>query len=552
MADTLVLDKRLSCDLELIQNGGFSPLRGFMKKKDYQRCLDEMKLDDGSIWPFPMVLSITEDQKDLFDGKNEINLIDETNLILARMDISNKEESIYLYNWEEECKKVYGTIDTNHPYVKIVKNNYDLGKIYHVGGNLTWNIEIPHYDFTNLRLNPKDTKKYFEENGWKTVVGFQTRNPMHRAHYELTKYCLEKVGEDAKLLLHPVVGITQDCDIDYHSRVRCYKHMIKYYPEGQVLLSLLPLSMRMAGPREAVMHAIIRKNYGCTHFIVGRDHAGPSYKTKDGESFYGPYEAQDLLLSVAEEIGIEAVTSKAIVYVEPKDDSEGKYLPMDEVNEEECKVVSISGTEQRRMLENGEEFPEWFSFPEVIEELSYVSNPPQKQGLCVYFVGLPASGKSTLANSVADALREKYRDKKVDVLDADEVRRNLSKGLGFSKEDRSTNVRRIGYLASKVVRHGGIVCVANISPYEEDRLYNRDLISREGRYVQVWVDTSLYACEKRDPKGLYKKARDGVIKGFTGIDDPFESATDSDVVLEEESMELQVQKVVEFISRKNN
>ena len=326
-----------------------------------------------------------------------------------------------------------------------------------------------HYDFIEDRLTPYETKEFFKKNKWNKIIGFQTRNPMHRSHYELTQYAMKQAGDNARLLIHPVVGITQDCDINYHTRVRCYQKIIDKYETNTAKLCLLPLSMRMAGPREAIWHAIIRKNYGCTHFVVGRDHAGPSYKTKDGNDFYGPYEAQDLLIKYADEIGIKVITSKMIVYAISKESGNGIHVPIDQVDENKYDIMKISGTQQRDVLRAGGDLPEWFSFPSVVNELRADFKPLNQQGFCLYFIGLSGSGKSTLANAVNVKLKELIKGKNTTLLDGDIVRLNLSKGLGFSKEDRSINIRRIGYLCTEITKHYGIALAANIAPYEEDR-----------------------------------------------------------------------------------
>jgi sulfate adenylyltransferase len=517
----VVLNDRQLCDLELLLNGGFAPLKGFLREKDYKSVVENMRLSSGKLWAMPIVLSIPNKEVSKYQNVNNVTLKNSEGMPLAILD----DIELYAPDLKNECEKVYGSSDTNHPYVKIVLGKSD---VHYMGGELRL-VQMPrHFDFKEYRLTPAETKQYFQENGWTKVVGFQTRNPMHRSHYELTKYALSEAGKDAKLLLHPVVGITQECDIQYHTRVRCYRKLIKHYPENSALLSLLTLSMRMAGPREAVWHAQVRKNFGCTHFVVGRDHAGPSYKKKDGSDFYGPYDAQELLMANAREIGIEVITSKMIVFAVPKgydgkvNEDNGEFVRIDQVNKDTHDVMNISGTKQREMLANGEQIPSWFSFPEVVEELQYDFKKKCQQGFCLYFVGLSGSGKSTLANAVLCKLRELERHRQITILDGDIIRRHLSKGLGFNRDDRSINVQRIGYVASEVVKHGGIVFSANIAPYNTDRALNRELISAYGHYIEVFVDTPISECEKRDAKGLYQLARQGVIKEFTGISDPFE------------------------------
>lgn len=548
---SITLNDRLKCDLEMIINQGFNPLRGFLNKNDYQSVLKNMTLTTGELWPMPITLPITAEQAGLLKHQDTVILKDITGLPLAEMDISSS-NSIFPYSWNEEATAVFGCDDDNHPYTNILKTQWEEGNIYYIGGPIKQLRPIPKYDFENYRLTPQETKQYFKDNGWTKVIGFQTRNPMHRSHYELTKYALNIAGEDAKILLHPVVGVTQPGDVNYHTRVRCYIELLNYYSENTAKLSLLPLSMRMAGPREAVWHAIIRKNYGCTHFVVGRDHAGPSFKKKNGESFFGPYDAQDLLMKHAEQIGIQVITSKLIVYATPKDSSLSPiYTPIDQVDSDKYNIHQISGTQQRNMLANGEELPEWFTFPEVYKILRDEFKLPHQKGLCLYFVGLSGSGKTTLAKFVENKIRELYPTKQITYLDGDIVRTNLSKGLGFTKTDRSLNVRRIGYVASLVVKHDGICITANIAPYLEDRKVNYELIKENGNMVQIWINTPLSECENRDIKGLYKLARSGVIKQFTGISDPFEEPTESDIILDgTQDLEVLAKQVIDYLKEK--
>ncbi len=520
---TIVLDEKTLCDLECIIDGYFAPLTSFMNQEDWENVCQNLHLKNGNFFPLPVNLAVREDQVRLDE---KVKLVDQTNYPLAELEVNE----IYKPDINFECAKAYGTTDTNHPFVNYKQNHKD--KVY-ISGILTKINSIRHYDFKGLRLTPKESKAHFKKLGWKTIVGFQTRNPMHRAHFELTKYALKKTGEkNAKLFLNPIVGETQSVDIDYHTRVYCYKELLKYYQNNQVLLGLLPLAMRMAGPREACLHALIRKNYGCTHFVVGRDHAGPSFKTKEGQNFYGPYDAQELLAKYATEIGIKPVISKMIVFNESKH----TYQPIDEISKED-KVLQLSGTEVRKRLINREEIPEWFSYPQVV---SILRRSIKKRGTCYYFIGLSGSGKTTIANKLKIKLLENDPALEITILDGDIVRQNLTKGLGFSKEDRSKNVRRIGYVASELVKHGATVLCANIAPYDDDRLANRKLIERiGGKYVEIWVDTPLEICEQRDVKGLYKLAREGKIKQFTGISDPFETPTKADIIIKKEDYDFE-------------
>lgn len=524
------LNLRQKCDYEMIVNGGFKPLKGFLNKKDYHSVCQKMRLSDGSLWPIPITLAITEEQAQTFKDSDYVLLKDETGLPLGKLKVTK--DSVYQYDWKEEAKCVFGTDDDNHPYTKILKDQFNSGKTWYLGGNFEEAVLPKHYDFLNYRLTTEQVK---EKSQGKEMAGFQTRNPMHRSHIELAKYAQSQLDDKGILFLNPVVGVTQDCDVNYHTRVRCYLEILKYFPKDKLIFSLLPLSMRMAGPREAVWHALVRKNYGCTHFAVGRDHAGPSYKKKDGESFFGPYDAQELLAKHQEEIGIKMIKSEWIVYSVNKETQEGRYSIISQVDKEKEEIKMISGTQQRELLRTGGDIPDWFSYPEVVSVLREEYPPLNKRGLAIYLVGLSGSGKTTLARGLIERFKEILPQRKVTYLDGDIVRTHLSKGLGFSKEDRSTNVRRIGYVTSEVVKHGGVAIVANIAPYLDDRNYNREMISANGNYFQIWVDTTLTECERRDVKGLYKLAREGIIKQFTGISDPFEEPSESELVVSGEN-----------------
>lgn len=558
----IVIEGRTLCDLELLLDGSFHPLTGFLTQKDYQSVLDNVRLTSGEVWPMPIVFPVSQEIAQKTSLGEKIIIQDVTNCPIAHLEV----QDIYRPDIGEECEKAYGTRDTNHPYVKEISELDAKQTTYYLGGKVSKinNNASLHHDFTNLRRSPQEVRELKEKLGWKTMVGFQTRNPMHRSHVELTLKSLSEatgVSRDdivknpnsvsqAGILIHPIVGVTQKCDVEYHTRVKCYSKLLQYYPKDTVELSLLPLSMRMAGPREALWHSLIRKNYGCTHFIVGRDHAGPSYKTASGEPFYGPYDAHELVSKYSDEIGIQVIASKAIVYVP----SLQKYLPINEVPNGVA-TDSISGTEQRRRLVEQLEIPDWFSYPDIVSELRKEYPPPQKRGVCVYLVGLSGAGKTTLAQGLIQKLRSFDLSKKVTLLDGDIVRQHLSKGLGFSVEDRSTNVQRIGYVASEIVKHGGICLCANIAPFSEDRQINRELIESvggKGSYVEVFVDAGLEACEQRDLKGLYKLARDGKIKEFTGISSPFEAPTNPELSLvnkEPAQIDENIGTIVSFLEK---
>lgn len=500
------LNNRQLCDLELLMNGAFSPLEGFMDKQTYESVVDNMRLPEGSVWPIPITLDVNDATLDGVSVGASVALRDAEGVMLAVLEVSD----IWQPDLAVEAEKVFGTRSKEHPAVAYLTEN--SGKNY-VGGKIQ-GIQLPtHYDHRHLRNTPGQLREEFKRRGWSKVVAFQTRNPMHRAHYELT-YRAARDAE-ANLLIHPVVGMTKPGDVDHYTRVRCYEALLPHYDQESSAISLLPLAMRMGGPREALWHAIIRRNYGCTHLIVGRDHAGPG-KDEHGEDFYGPYDAQELVSQYADEIGMEMIPFRNMVYVEDM----AEYLPEDEVDKN-VRVLSISGTELRRRLREGLEIPEWFSFPEIVHELRRTYPPRDKQGFTVFFTGLSGSGKSTLAQALMVKLME-LGDRPVTLLDGDIVRTHLSSELGFSKNDREINVRRIGFVASEITKNRGIAICAPIAPYESSRRFNRDLIGALGGFIEIHISTPVEVCEQRDRKGLYAKARAGQIKGFTGIDDPYE------------------------------
>jgi sulfate adenylyltransferase len=501
------LTQRQLCDLELLLNGGFSPLQGFLGRADYDRVLSEMRLANGTLWPIPITLDVDEAFAASLPEHAQISLNDIQGTPLAVLTV----DDVYFPDRIAEAKAVFGTTDRTHPGVAELLDR--TGPVY-LGGKLQGIQPPPHYDFAPLRHSPGQLRDWFQQQGWSRVVAFQTRNPMHRAHRELTLRAAEQVG--AKLLIQPSVGRTKPGDVDHYTRVRCYRALLEHYPKNHATLSLLPLAMRMGGPREAIWHAIIRKNYGASHFIVGRDHAGPG-KDAEGRPFYDPYAAQHLLAAHEAELGIRIVPFPAMVYAANRD----TYLPQNEVASDD-EVRDISGTELRRRLHQGEAIPEWFTFPEVVKILRERHPVNAQQGYALFFTGLSGSGKSTLAQAVLARLLE-TGSRPVTMLDGDEVRRHLSKGLGFSREDRNANITRIGYVASEVVRHGGIAICAPIAPYSEARIEARQLVESHGRFVEIHISTPLEVCESRDRKGLYAAARAGRIKGFTGIDDPYET-----------------------------
>ena len=516
------LSERQVCDLELLMNGGFNPLKGFLDEADYTSVVETMRLTDGSLWPMPITLDVDEKFAESIEIGQDIALRDAEGVILATMTVTDS----FTPNKAREAEMVFGADDDAHPAVNYLHNK--AGKIY-LGGPIIGIQQPVHYDFRGRRDTPNELRAYFRKLGWRRIVAFQTRNPLHRAHQELTFRAAREA--QANLLIHPVVGMTKPGDVDHFTRVRCYEAVLDQYPSATTTMSLLNLAMRMAGPREAVWHGLIRANHGCTHFIVGRDHAGPGKNSK-GEDFYGPYDAQELFKEHEAEIGLEMVDFKHMVYVQEK----AQYYPINEVPKGET-VLDISGTELRRRLAEGLEIPEWFSFPQVVTELRRTRPARAKQGFTVFFTGLSGSGKSTIANALMVKLME-MGGRPVTLLDGDIVRKNLSSELGFSKEHRDLNIRRIGYVASEIAKNGGIAICAPIAPYASTRRAVREDIEQFGAFLEIHVATSLEECERRDRKGLYKLAREGKIKEFTGISDPYDVPQNPELSVETENVEV--------------
>jgi sulfate adenylyltransferase len=510
------LAPRQLCDLELLMSGGFSPLRGFMSRADYEGVCSKMRLADGTLWPIPITLDVSEEfAKSLSPGRR-VALRDPEGVMLAALHV----DEIWQPDRKSEAEQVFGTTSKLHPGAD---HALQRSHPWYVGGRVE-GIQAPaHYDFRSLRLTPAEVRSEFVRLGWRRVVAFQTRNPMHRAHVELTLRAAKRV--EANLLINPSVGMTKPGDVEYYVRVRCYQELLPKYPKDTVRLAMLPLAMRMGGPREALWHAIIRKNHGCTHFIVGRDHAGPG-KDETGKPFYGPYDAQELLRQHEKELGVTMVPFQMMVYLEDED----RYIPQDEVPQG-ARVLDISGTELRQRLNEGREIPSWFTYPEVSRELQRSYPPRHRQGFTVFFTGLSGSGKSTIAN----VLRVKFLEmggRPVTLLDGDIVRKHLSSELGFSREHRDINIRRIGYVASEITKNGGIAICAPIAPYDAIRKEVRSMVQPLGGFILVHLATPIETCEGRDRKGLYAKARAGILKQFTGVSDPYEPPTDADVVID--------------------
>ncbi|KAH6619958.1 hypothetical protein C7974DRAFT_223783 [Boeremia exigua] len=514
----IVLTERQLCDLELILNGGFSPLEGFLNQKDYESVVQTERLTDGNVFAMPITLDVSQQTIDELGVKPGARVAlrdfrDDRNLAIITVD------DVYQPDKAAEAQKVFGG-DPEHPAVKYLNESVEA---FYVGGKLEAIDRLEHYDYVGLRFTPAELRSHFDKLGWSKVVAFQTRNPMHRAHRELTVRAAR--ARQANVLIHPVVGLTKPGDIDHFTRVRVYQALLPRYPNGMAALALLPLAMRMGGPREAIWHAVIRKNFGATHFIVGRDHAGPGKNSK-GEEFYGPYDAQDAVEKYKDELGIEVVPFQMMTYLPDTDE----YKPKDEVAAG-VKTLDISGTELRKRLRSGQEIPEWFSYPEVVRVLRESHPPRSQQGFTVFLTGYQNSGKDAIARALNVTLNQQG-GRAVSLLLGDTVRSELSSELGFSRQDRDTNIGRIAFVASELTKSGAAVIAAPIAPFEGSRKAAKDLVEKHGSFFLVHVATPLEHCEKTDKRGIYAKARAGEVKGFTGVDDPYEAPTNADLTVD--------------------
>jgi sulfate adenylyltransferase len=510
---SLQVSERTLCDLELLATGAFSPLDRFMGKKDFESSISDMRLNDGSVFPIPVPLPVPSGTDIKLDS--EIALRDSRNNILAVMRV----DEIYEWDHAEYARSVLGTSDLRHP---LNAEMYRWGNS-NISGRLHVLSPPKHFDFQDLRLTPKQVRSKLEALGSANVVAFQTRNPLHRGHEEMCRHASQSIG--GTLLLHPAIGMTKPGDVDFYTRVRVYKTLIEnYFDKAHSLLALIPLAMRMAGPREALWHMLIRRNYGANHFIVGRDHASPGLDS-NGKPFYEPLAAQELVSQFSQELGVKVLAYDEMVYM-PNEDSYREVSKIDR----SAVYFSMSGTQMRSdYLHTGEKLPKWFARPEVADILTQSFPPLHNDGVCVWFTGLSGAGKSTVAEILTILLNERGRS--ITLLDGDVVRTHLSKGLGFSREDRDTNILRIGFVAAEIVRHRGLAICAAVSPYKAARNEVRGMFGK-GRFIEVFVDTPLSVCEERDVKGMYSKARSGEIKGFTGIDDPYEPPDHAEIILD--------------------
>jgi sulfate adenylyltransferase len=503
---SLVLSQRQTCDLELLLNGGFSPLRGFMGKADYEGVVDRMQLPDGTLWPIPIVLDVSAKAAEKLKPGTVVALRDAEGFMPAVLTV----QEVWQPDKKREAEAVYGTTSEQHPGVRYL---YEQVQDTYVSGTLE-GIQLPvHYDFESLWDTPEELRALFKKMGWRRVVAFQTSKPMHRLQHDITLQASKEIG--GHILLHPTVGMTKPGDLQYYARVHCYQAIRRHFPHDLAALSLLPLAMRMAGPREALWHAMVHQNYGCSHMVVGPKHAYPP--PGNGHAFYEPDQAKELVLNYADQLKITAVPIEAMQYVPDKQ----RFMPVSEIQKQKLESIEYTDAQLKKDLALGESLPDWFSYPEVVRELRRVYPPRSKQGLTLFFTGFSGSGKSTLAKIIYAKLVE-AGGRPVSLLDGDIVRQHLSSELGFSKVHRDLNIRRIGFVASEITKNGGIAICAPIAPYHSTRRAVREMIEEQGVFIEIYVATPLEVCEARDRKGLYAKARQGLIPEFTGISDPYE------------------------------
>ena len=520
---SVTLTKRQLCDLELLMNGAFSPLTGFMEQGDYESVVESMRLVDGSLWPIPITLDIPDVIVGKLELDNRLGLMDEEGFMLAVLNV----QSIWKPDKVREAKLVFGTDDHAHPGVRYLLEETHAN---YAGGPVE-GIQLPfHNDFETLRDTPEELRHLFDKMGWRSVVAFHTSKPMHRIHKEITISAAKEVG--AHILLHPAVGETKPGDLHYYARVHCYQAIRNHYPHNLATLSLLPIAVRMAGPRDALLNAIVRQNYGCSHIIMGPEQAAPPGVRDSNVRFYPSYAAQEMMERHKDELEIKMVPIKEMRYVEDDD----CFMSLEKIKQGNKKGILFTDKELKEHLAHNQTVPSWFSYPDVVDALRKVFPPRNKQGITLFFTGLSGSGKSTLAKIIYAKFIEEG-DRPVTLLDGDVVRQNLSSELGFSKEHRNINVRRIGYVASEITKNGGVAICAPIAPYTEMRRAVRENIEQYGAFIEIHVSTPLEVCEQRDRKGLYAKAREGIIPEFTGISDPYEAPENPEIRINTENME---------------
>jgi sulfate adenylyltransferase len=476
---SLDLDWRQQCELEMLMSGAYSPLTGFMTRTQCERVEADRQLDDGTFWPLPVTLASTQKAAADLKSGDRVALRDGEGFMLA---------------------------------VLTLNDSWDADGVRHLGGAVEGVALPPHPDFVSLRATPAELRALFARRGWRRIVAWQARQPMHRAQFEFSLKCA--IENEANLLLHPQVGGDITEAPGYFGLVRSFLAIRERFPAATTQLSLLPAPPRDGSAYALLLRAIVARNYGCGLLIAGGEHQ-PDGDCRRGEDLAQP--RTDLpVTELADKIGVRLIAYPRMVYVEER----AEYLPESDAPPG-ARLLALSGEEFQRRMQRGLKIPGWFSFPEVITELHRQSPPREHQGFTVFFTGLSGAGKSTLARSLAARLME-MGGRCVTLLDGDIVRRHLSSELGFTKAHRDINVRRIGFVASEITKNRGIAVCAPIAPYRQTRRDVRRMIEAVGGFVEIHVATPIETCESRDRKGLYAKARAGLIPEFTGVSDPYE------------------------------
>ncbi len=537
---TFVLSREQIADVRNIASGAFSPLTGFLKKEDFLSVVEKMRLANGILWPIPIILDVQEQDFQNLKDEQSILLVNSQSKPIALLE--NPE--FFDYDKASLAKNVFGTMENNHPGVE---NVFQMAK-YLLGGDIKL-IDTEKDIFPEYNLTPTDTRKIFEDRGWQTITAFQTRNVPHRGHEFLQKYALQQTDG---LFVQPVIGEKKIADFKDEFILGAYQLLIdNFFPENKVVLGVLPLKMRYAGPREALFHSLIRKNFGCTHFIVGRDHAGVG-------DYYKPFDAQKIFDNFApEELGINILKLGKIVWCP----NCCEFVFEGQCPHPEATQITFSGSQIREKIEKRQDIPPYFLRPEVYHLLGQSLNPlvddtynHQRQnntgqkGFVLWFTGLPCSGKSTIATAIFEKLQK--RNLNVERLDGDIVRQSLTRDLGFTKKDRDENIRRVGFVAKSLSKNGVGVVASFISPYKAQR---ENLRKEIDNFIEVFVSCPLKVCEQRDTKGMYAKARIGQIKNFTGISDPYEEPENPKILLQtdKDPLETSINKVLSYLQQKD-
>jgi sulfate adenylyltransferase len=527
---SLDLSWKQICELELLLNGALSPLTGYMNQAERHSVLSGMKLPDGLFWPRPVMLVVSEKAAQNLAAGQTVALRDSEGVMPAILHISEV--------WPADPEAEMALAEASG--VPLARTQAEAGQFY-VGGRLEGVTLPPRHDFLNLRLTPAEMREQFARLGWRKVMAYQPSQALHRPQYEfLLRTAMQ---QEANLLIHAVAGSDPVLESGHFALVRACQALMPRLPASTSMLALNPMTPWAAGPRKTLLKAIMARNYGCSQLVTGGETVLESLH-KESSQRRGqdtPNLSSDTVYAVAKEsLGVTLLPFPRMVYVEDRDE----WLP-EETVPADTRSESMSGAELTRRLMQNIKVPEWFSFPEVLDEMRKAYPPRKQQGFTVFFTGLSGSGKSTIARALTVRLME-MGGRRVSLLDGDIVRTHLSSELGFSKAHRDINIRRIGFVASEITKHGGTAICAPIAPYQATRRAVRSMIEEWGGFLEIHVSTSVEVCEGRDRKGLYAKARAGLIPEFTGVSDPYEIPENAELTIDTTrySVEEAVQMIV--------